>query len=78
MYEEVIEGETAQLGASHTSTLLTKRNLAVMFENQGSALSLAMAKALYEEVAAGRTEHYGPTHDQTLAVQQDLVSMQDG
>eukprot|EP01044_Picomonas_judraskeda_P051398 COSAG03_NODE_31189_length_151_cov_10.961538_1_plen_50_part_11 len=28
LYEEVIAGQTAQLGASHTSTLITKGSLA--------------------------------------------------
>ena len=35
LYEEVIEGQTAQLGASHTETLRTKSNLAILQKNMG-------------------------------------------
>eukprot|EP01044_Picomonas_judraskeda_P050602 COSAG03_NODE_30356_length_162_cov_259.555556_1_plen_54_part_11 len=35
LYEEVIAGQTAQLGASHTSTLLSKSNLANLQNDMG-------------------------------------------
>ena len=35
LYEEVIEGQTAQLGGSHSSTLTTKGNLALLLDEMG-------------------------------------------
>ena len=50
LYEEVIEGQTAQLGASHTSTLITKGNLAILQSETGE---MDEARKLYEEVIEG-------------------------
>ena len=43
LFEEVIEGQTAQLGASHTSTLTTKGNLANLQKAMGEMDAVANA-----------------------------------
>eukprot|EP01046_Picozoa_sp_COSAG06_P078531 COSAG06_NODE_26124_length_621_cov_0.620690_1_plen_68_part_01 len=52
LLEEVVEGETAQLGGSHTSTLTPKGNLALLLQGMGE---VDAARKLYEEVIEGRT-----------------------
>ena len=63
LYEEVIEGQTAQLGGSHSSTLTTKGNLALLLEDLGET---AEARRLYEEVIEGETAQLGGSHSSTL------------
>ena len=63
LYEEVVAGQTAQLGPAHSDTLQTKGNLAILFKEIGE---LADERRLYEEVVAGRTAQLGPGHVDTL------------
>jgi len=58
----VIEGQTAALGAGHTSTLSTKYNLGNLLLNAGD---MARARALLEEAAAGRAAALGEDHQST-------------
>jgi hypothetical protein len=66
LYEEVIEGRTAQLGGSHTSTLTTKASLGHMLMGEGK---IAESKAIMEEVAAGFLEQRGASHPDTKMYQ---------
>ena len=63
LYDEVVRGETEQLGPSHTSTLHTKGNKADLLEQLGRHEG---AMALYDEVIRGQTEQLGPSHTSTL------------
>ena len=62
LYEEVIEGQTAQLGASHTSTLLSKSNLANLQNDMGE---MDAARRLLEEAIQGFTAQLGASHQYT-------------
>ena len=73
LHEEVIEGETAQLGASHPSTLATKRNLADLQKQMGE---VAAARQLYEEVIEGQTAQLGASHTSTLGTKRNLADLQ--
>ena len=59
LYEEVIEGFTAQLGASHTETLLTKSNLANLQQNMGE---VDAARTVLEEVVEVSVAQLGDSH----------------
>ena len=68
LYAEVIEGQTAQLGALHLSTLRIKMKLVTLLANDDG--ELLRAKALTDEVVAGRTEQLGPEHASTANAKQ--------
>jgi hypothetical protein len=68
LYEEVIEGETAQLGGSHTGTLTSRRNFAAFLWNNGDEV---LAKAIVDELLVIATEHHGSQHPLT----QELVEV---
>ena len=70
LYEEVIEGQTAQLGGSHTGTLTTKNNLALLVSNMGE---VDAARKLYEEVIEGETAQLGGSHTGTLTTKGNLA-----
>jgi hypothetical protein len=72
LYEEVVLGKTAQLGAGHTSTLRTKSNLATVLKDMDE---LASARALCEEVVAGLTEQLGAGHTSTLTAKAGLANL---
>eukprot|EP01043_Picozoa_sp_COSAG02_P040733 COSAG02_NODE_3317_length_6950_cov_2.669683_9_plen_266_part_00 len=72
LYEEVIEGQAAQLGGSHTSTLTTKGNLAILLKNMGET---AEARRLYEEVIEGQTAQLGGSHTGTLTTKCNLAGL---
>ena len=74
LYEEVIEGQTAQLGASHTSTLTTKMNVAYMAQISGEK---DVARKLYEEVAKGFKAQLGVSHSLTLYAESALAGLCD-
>ena len=59
LYEEVIEGRTAQLGGSHSSTLTTRVNFAVFLVNTGDVLA---SKTMMDELLLIATEHHGADH----------------
>eukprot|EP01044_Picomonas_judraskeda_P015387 COSAG03_NODE_2568_length_2635_cov_42.630521_1_plen_196_part_10 len=73
LYEEVIEGQTAQLGASHTRTLVTKSNLADLQMEMGE---MDAARKLYEEVIEGKTAQLGASHTSTLVTKSNLATLQ--
>jgi len=62
LYTEVIEGQTATLGANHTSTLLTKGNLAQIWFEEGET---ERAKATLLLVVEGFERDLGPEHSWT-------------
>ena len=65
LYEEVIEGKTAQLGGTHTSTLQTEFNLAVLLEIIGDVATLqSLLKWLLPKFATT----YGDAHASTEEV----------
>ena len=70
LYEEVVAGQTAQLGPAHANTLLTKGNLASLLDKMGE---WAEARRVYEEVAAGQTVQLGPAHTSTLITKMNLA-----
>ena len=72
MYEEVVAGFTAQLGATHTSTLAAKMNLAILLKNLGES---AEARTMYEEVVAGYTAQLGATHADTLGAKMNQAGL---
>ena len=72
LYEEVIEGQTAQLGASHTSTLVTKSNLAVLQKEMGE---MDAARKLYEEAIQGFTAQLGASHQYTRFATSGLAEL---
>ena len=74
LYEEVIESQTAQLGASHTDTLITKSNLANLQKQMGETDA---ARKLYEEVIEGQTAQLGASHTSTLTTKSNLAILQD-
>ena len=72
LYEEVIEGQTAQLGASHTSTLVAKRCLATLQQQMGE---MDAARKLYEEVIEGFTAQLGASHQYTQFATASLAKL---
>jgi hypothetical protein len=67
MFEDVVVGQTEQLGAGHVTTLLTKgkwANLLLQMEER------ARARGLYEECAVGFAAAYGPEHPHTIQARQ--------
>jgi hypothetical protein len=70
LYEEVIEGYTAQLGGQHTATLFAKSNLAVLLKNLGEHDE---GRRLCEEVIEGYTAKLGGQHTDTLGAKKDLA-----
>ena len=65
LYEEVIEGETAQLGGSHTSTLRSRINFAIFLANTGDVVG---SKAMMDELLVIATEHHGAQHPLTQKI----------
>ena len=65
LYEEVIEGQTAQLGGSHTGTLQTRVNFAVFLANSGD---LTASKLVLDELHDVSTEHHGTEHPMTQQI----------
>lgn len=63
MYEEVIAGYTAKLGADHVDTILAKMNLGLLYET--SLKDYEAAKPLYEEAVRGFTAKLGEDHSLT-------------
>jgi hypothetical protein len=72
LFEEVIEGETAQLGGSHTSTLQTMYNLAVLLENIGDTTAL---NALLVRLVEGNTVARGAEDPETVEVREWLAEL---
>eukprot|EP01047_Picozoa_sp_COSAG01_P076397 COSAG01_NODE_13401_length_1591_cov_0.839142_1_plen_273_part_00 len=72
LFEEVIEGQTAQLGGSHTSTLNTKSNMALLLEGIGE---VDAARKLYEEVIEGHTAQLGGSHTSTLRTRTNFAAL---
>ena len=70
LYEEVLAGQTAQLGPAHTDTLVTKGNLATLLQKTGGWTE---AQRLYEEVAAEQTAQLGPANSHTLLTKGNLA-----
>ena len=66
LWLEVIEGQTAALGANHASTLLTKANYAGVLGKQGK---LHEAECIYQEVIEGQTVTLGAGDVSTLLTQ---------
>ncbi|KAE8341959.1 hypothetical protein BDV24DRAFT_162839 [Aspergillus arachidicola] len=60
--------ETLQ-GPAHSSTLVSVRNLGLLYKDQGK---FDDAEKLYERVVAEREKLYGPNHYSTIRVLQDL------
>jgi hypothetical protein len=58
LYEEVIEGETAQLGGSHTSTLTTKGNLVVVLTDRQQGYYSTYEQTLSIKTRLGPHTHY--------------------
>ena len=72
LYEEVIAGQTAQLGASHTSTLVSKANLAVLLSAMGET---DVARTLLEEAVEGATSQLGAAHPFTTFAKSQLARL---
>ena len=72
LYEEVIEGQTAQLGGSHASTLLTKANLALLHKQMGE---MDVARELFEEAAEGFMAQLGASHSWTVFATSNLAEL---
>jgi tetratricopeptide (TPR) repeat protein len=73
LYEEMIEGYTAQLGAQHKATLDAKNNLASLLVSLGEHDA---ARQLYEEeVIEGYTAQLGDQHTDTLRAKMNLASL---
>merc|ERR1711907_776117 len=62
-----------QLGASHTSTLHTKSNLATLQKQMGEKDA---ARKLYEEVIEGQTAQLGASHTDTLITKLNFGTLQ--
>eukprot|EP01046_Picozoa_sp_COSAG06_P035455 COSAG06_NODE_3815_length_4878_cov_7.893933_1_plen_286_part_10 len=75
LFEQVIEGQTAQLSGSHTGTLTTKGNLANLQRDMGE---VDVARKLFDEVIEGQTAQLGGSHTGTLITKGNLaVLLQD-
>ena len=72
LYEEVIEGQTAQLGGSHADTLLTKAQLADLHKQMGE---MDVARELFEEAAEGFTAQLGASHSWTVFATSNLAEL---
>ena len=72
LYEEVIEGRTAQLGASHTTTLTSMYNLAVLLEVVGDEVAL---KPLLRRLVEGSAATRGAQHAKTVEVRDWLAEL---
>ena len=69
IYLEVIENQTAALGASHTDTLSTKYNLGLLLD----AGDRARARPLLEEAAADWAAALGEEHEDTQTARRQLA-----
>jgi hypothetical protein len=72
LFEEVVAGQTEQLGPSHTDTLRTKYKLAGLFEDTEEPEA---ARRLFEECVAGYTELFGSRHATTLNAKHQLLDL---
>ena len=70
LYERVIAGYTAQLGADHLDTLDAQLELAILLRVIGEN---GEARRLYERVIAGYTVQLGAEHLDTLDAQMNLA-----
>eukprot|EP01044_Picomonas_judraskeda_P024284 COSAG03_NODE_6640_length_1026_cov_2.352751_2_plen_115_part_00 len=71
IYEEVVQGQTEALGASHRETLDTMYHLADLLESQPFS-EFSRARELFGIVAAGYAQVYGPEHAETLDAKERL------
>jgi hypothetical protein len=72
LFEEVLAGQTAELGPTHLNTLRFKGNLANLLVKLGQR---AEARRLYEEVVAGQTAQLGPANSSTLLTKGNLATL---
>lgn len=70
LYEKVVDGYTAQLGARHTETLRAQYNLALCLKQKKQ---LEKAQSMYEGVVDGWLAQLGPRHAHTLHAQYGLA-----
>ncbi|KZP24380.1 TPR-like protein [Athelia psychrophila] len=70
LYQQVLEGQTHQLGAEHLDTLHTVDSLADVYERQGKYDD---AETLYQRALAGREQQLGADHRATLGTVNDLA-----
>jgi tetratricopeptide (TPR) repeat protein len=70
LYEKVVDGYTAQLGARHTETLRAQYNLALCLKQNKQ---LEHAQSMYEGVVGGWLAQLGPRHAHTLHAQYGLA-----
>jgi tetratricopeptide (TPR) repeat protein len=68
--KEVLPAFTARLGANHHQTLVSKANLAGVYQDQGKH---ALAEPLLKDVLAAFTAQLGADHPNTLAVKNILA-----